>query len=268
MQFFMVQFILPKASKIKGKRFVNNRPSNLKNIKIIEIYRWNPDTKSQPHIDVYYVDSSKCGPMLLDVLIKIKSELTQTLTFRKSCREGICGSCSMNVDGRNVLACTTNISCKKNNTIKILPLPHMSVIKDLVVDMSHFYEQYKSIKPWMHSNEILEPSRESLQTPDDRKKLDGLYECILCACCSTSCPSYWWKGERYLGPAILLNAYRWIADSRDDALGEKLDDLNDPFKLFRCYNIMNCVNACPKGLNPAKAISSIKKLIIEREYLS
>jgi succinate dehydrogenase (ubiquinone) iron-sulfur subunit len=198
--------------------------------------------------------------MVLDALVKIKSEIDPTLTFRRSCREGICGSCAMNIDGSNTLACLSYIDKKSNNICMINPLPHMYVIKDLVTDLSNFYEQYKSIKPWLHtSHNIL--NGEQLQTQIDRKKLDGMYECILCACCSTSCPSYWWNADKYLGPVVLMQAYRWIEDSRDEITEERLKQLNDPFKLYRCHTIMNCTKTCPKGLNPGKAIASIKKKI-------
>jgi succinate dehydrogenase / fumarate reductase iron-sulfur subunit len=201
--------------------------------------------------------------MVLDALIKIKSEQDSSVTFRRSCREGICGSCAMNIDGTNTLACTKAISdCKSD--VKIYPLPHMPVVKDLVPDLTHFYEQHKSIKPWLQASEPVN-SKERLQSPEEREKLDGLYECIMCACCSTSCPSYWWNSEKYLGPAILLQAQRWIVDSRDEATDERLDALEDPFKLYRCHTIMNCTQACPKGLNPAKAIGSIKQAIADRK---
>jgi len=200
----------------------------------------------------------------LDALIKIKNEIDPTLTFRRSCREGICGSCSMNIGGMNTLACIKAISDFKGD-VEIYPLPHMGVVKDLVPDLTNFYAQYASVKPWMQSDTPPPPDRERLQSKEDREKLEGLEECILCACCSTSCPSYWWNSDRYLGPAALLAAYRWISDSRDESAGERLDELEDPFKLYRCHTIMNCTNACPKNLNPAKAIAEIKKLIIHRK---
>lgn len=262
----MVQFILPKESRIKGKRIANKPLQEKNKEKIVEVYRWNPDIDQNPRMDVYHIDITKCKPMVLDVLIKIKDEIDSTITFRKSCREGICGSCAMNINGKNRLACITPVSSLKGN-IKILPLPHMYVIKDLVPDMTHLYAQYKMIKPWLQAETPVEKNKERLQSPEDRAKLDGLYECILCACCSTSCPSYWWKSEKYLGPAVLLNAYRWIADTRDENKDERLDVLNDAFRLFRCYSIMNCVDACPKKLHPAKAISSIKKLIVQKHYI-
>ena len=215
-----------------------------------------------PHIDTYTVDMADCGPMVLDALIKIKNETDSTLTFRRSCREGVCGSCAMNIDGTNTLACTKYMDEVKGD-VKVYPLPHMPVIKDLVPDLRHAYAQYSGIEPWLKTT-TPPPGRERPQSPEERAKLDGLWECILCFCCTTSCPSYWWTGDRYLGPAILLQAYRWIADSRDEATGERLDNLEDPFRLYRCHTIMNCTKTCPKGLNPAKAIAEIKKLMVAR----
>ncbi len=199
----------------------------------------------------------------LDGLLYIKNKIDPTLTLRRSCREGICGSCSMNIDGFNTLACTKAMD-EINGAIRIYPLPHMPVIKDLVPDLSTFYAQHRSIEPWLKTTSPT-PEKEWLQSKPEREKLDGLYECILCACCSTSCPSYWWNGEKYLGPAILLQAYRWLIDSRDQATEERLDNLEDPFKLYRCHTIMNCSKTCPKGLNPAKAIAQIKKMMVERK---
>ena len=201
--------------------------------------------------------------MVLDAIIHIKDEIDPSLTFRRSCREGICGSCAMNIDGTNTLACTKSIESIKGD-VKVYPLPHMSVLKDLVPDLKHFYAQYASIKPWLQSDTPAPPDKERLQSKEDREKLDGLYECILCACCSTSCPSYWWNSYRYLGPAALLQAQRWLVDSRDEATGERLDELEDPFRLYRCHTIMNCAKTCPKNLNPAKAIAEIKKKVISR----
>ncbi|MBW0144430.1 succinate dehydrogenase iron-sulfur subunit [Sphingomicrobium clamense] len=257
----MAEFTLPKNSKIKkGTEHPAESGGRLKKFKI---YRYDPDTGANPRYDTYTIDLDDCGPMVLDAIIKIKNEIDPTLTFRRSCREGICGSCSMNMDGKNGLACTTAIEDMKG-TVRITPLPHMEVVKDLVPDFTHFYAQYASIEPWMKT-ETPEPSgKERKQAPEDRAKLDGLYECILCACCSTSCPSYWWNSDRFLGPAILLQAYRWLADSRDEATGERLDQLEDPYRLYRCHTIMNCANVCPKGLNPAKAIAETKKMIAER----
>jgi len=258
----MAQFKLPANSKIsRGKMYPADK--NAKRTRHFKVYRWDPDSGDNPRTDTYVVDLDTCGPMVLDALIKIKNEVDSTLTFRRSCREGICGSCAMNIDGTNTLACTKAID-EVQGDVNIYPLPHMPVIKDLVPDLTHFYAQYASVKPWLQTQTPAPPDRERLQSKEDRAKLDGLYECILCACCTTSCPSYWWNGDRYLGPAVLLQAYRWIADSRDEYTGERLDDLEDPFRLYRCHTIMNCAKTCPKGLNPAKAIAEVKKMMIER----
>jgi len=259
----MVQLTLPKNSKIKptGKHYP--APAGSTTVKTFKIYRYDPDLGENPRWDTYDVDVSQCGPMLLDVLIHIKTTVDPTLTFRRSCREGICGSCAMNIDGRNALACIQGHEECSGSKIAISPLPHMPVVKDLVPDLTLFYAQYASIQPWLKT-ETPEPQKEWKQSPEDREKLDGLYECILCACCSTSCPSYWWNQEKYLGPATLLHAYRWIIDSRDEATGERLDELEDPFKLYRCHTIMNCAQVCPKGLNPAKAIAEVKKMLVDR----
>ncbi|NLO79633.1 MAG: succinate dehydrogenase iron-sulfur subunit [Xanthomonadaceae bacterium] len=260
----MAQISLPANSRVtEGKTY--SAPPGAKNIKRFKVYRWDPESGQNPRLDTYEVDLDTCGPMVLDALIKIKNEIDSTLTFRRSCREGICGSCAMNIDGTNTLACTKAISDIKGD-VRVYPLPHMPVIKDLVPDLSHFYAQYASIRPWLRTQTPPPPDRERLQSREDRAKLDGLYECILCACCSTSCPSYWWNSDRYLGPAILLQAYRWIVDSRDEDTGTRLDELEDPFKLYRCHTIMNCAKTCPKGLNPAKAIAEIKKLLVERRF--
>jgi len=259
----MAELRLPPNSKVHaGKTHIASEPSERP--KKLRIYRYDPDSGDNPRIDSYEIDLNKCGPMVLDALIKIKNETDSTLTFRRSCREGICGSCSMNIDGTNTLACTKPIDEIKGD-IKIYPLPHMKVIKDLVPDMNHFYAQYASIEPWLKTDTPAPANSERLQSPEDREKLDGLYECILCACCSTACPSYWWNGDKYLGPATLLQAQRWISDSRDEYTGERLDDLEDPFKLYRCHTIMNCAKACPKGLNPAKAIGKIKGALLQRQ---
>ncbi|CAK9162415.1 unnamed protein product [Ilex paraguariensis] len=229
------------------------------NLKTFQIYRWSPENPQNPELQDYQIDLKDCGPMVLDALIKIKNEMDPTLTFRRSCREGICGSCAMNIDGCNGLACLTKIPSGSSSTIT--PLPHMFVIKDLVVDMTNFYNQYKSIEPWLkRKNPPSALGKEILQSKKDRAKLDGMYECILCACCSTSCPSYWWNPETYLGPAALLHANRWIMDSRDEYTQERLDAVNHEFKLYRCHTILNCARACPKGLNPGKQIQNIKKL--------
>lgn len=257
----MAEFTLPRNSIVKpGKSHASLESGG--RTKLFKIYRWDPDSGENPRLDSYEVNLDSCGPMVLDALIKIKNEIDPTLTFRRSCREGICGSCAMNIDGTNTLACTKAID-DVNGEIKIYPLPHMPVVKDLVPDLTHFYAQYASIKPWMQTQTPM-PDRERLQSKEDRAKLDGLYECILCACCSTACPSYWWNGDRYLGPAILLQAYRWIVDSRDEFTGERLDNLEDPFRLYRCHTIMNCAKVCPKGLNPARAIAEVKKMLVER----
>ena len=258
----MAQFTLPANSKVvTGKKW--SAPDGAKNLKTFKIYRWGGDEGENPRVDSYEIDLDSCGPMVLDALIKIKNEVDSTVTFRRSCREGVCGSCAMNIDGTNTLACTKYIS-EVSGDVKVYPLPHMPVVKDLVPDLSTVYAQLTSIEPWMKTQSPA-PARERLQSPEERKKLDGLYECILCFCCSTSCPSYWWNGDRYLGPAILLQAYRWLADSRDEDTGDRLDQLEDPFRLYRCHTIMNCTKTCPKGLNPAEAIGEIKKMMLARQ---
>ena len=258
----MAEFLLPKNSRIKKGRH-HKAPDGAGDTRRFKVYRYDPESGDNPRTDTFDVDTEKCGPMVLDALIKMKGDTDATLTFRRSCREGICGSCAMNIDGTNTLACTKPID-EVSGEVRIYPLPHLPVIKDLVPDMSTFYAQYTSIEPWMKTDSPPPANRERLQSPDDRAKLDGLYECIMCACCSTSCPSYWWNGERYLGPAILLQAYRWLIDSRDEATGERLDDLEDPFRLYRCHTIMNCTRTCPKNLNPAQAIGEIKKMMVAR----
>jgi succinate dehydrogenase / fumarate reductase iron-sulfur subunit len=263
---FMVQFTLPKGSKItKGKVWPGPKTANgkkPKRSKDFKVYRFDPDQDSNPRLDTYTVDLESCGPMVLDALIKIKNEIDPTLTFRRSCREGVCGSCSMNIAGGNTLACTKAIT-DISGPVTIYPLPAMPIVKDLVPDLTNFYAQYSFIEPYLQTK-TAEPETEWKQSPEDRAKLDGLYECILCACCSTSCPSYWWNSERYLGPAALLQSYRWLADSRDENTGERLDNLEDPFRLYRCHTIMNCASTCPKGLNPAKAIGEIKQMLVKR----
>ena len=258
----MAEFTLPANSVVKEGKSVKADP-NAKNIKRFVIYRYDPASGENPRTDSYEVDLDKCGPMVLDALLKIKGEMDATLSLRRSCREGICGSCSMNIDGQITLACTKAID-EIEGDVAIYPLPHQRVVKDLVSDLTNFYAQHASVEPWMKTDSPTPPDRERLQSKADRAKLDGLYECILCACCSTSCPSYWWNSDRYLGPAALLTAYRWIVDSRDEATGERLDQLEDPFKLYRCHTIMNCTTVCPKGLNPAKAIAETKKLMVKR----
>jgi len=255
----MVEFALPKNSVV---RHPPRPPSKGGEFQRVEIYRWNPEAGENPHVDTFDIPKDECGSMILDVLLKIKNELDSSLTFRRSCREGVCGSCAMNVSGKNTLVCTKSLTDYEGETLKIYPLPHMSVVKDLVVDMTHFYQQYASIKPWLENS--TSPERERLQSEPERAALNDLYDCVLCACCSTSCPSYWWNSERYLGPAVLLQAYRFIVDSRDEKTAERLDALDESFKLYRCHTIMNCVDTCPKGLNPAKAIAEIKKQLVQR----
>ena len=254
----MAELTLPQNSKVqKGKEYPLE--DDCENKKGFSIYRWSPDDNENPRTDYYEIDLSKCGPMVLDAIIKIKNEIDPTLTFRRSCREGICGSCAMNIDGVNTLACTKSIDDIKGD-IKISPLPHQPVIKDLVPDLTNFYEQHKSVQPWLKTKSD-QPEKEWFQSKEDREKVDGMYECIMCACCSTSCPSYWWNGDKYLGPAVLLQAYRWIIDSRDEERKARLKKVSDELKLYRCHTILNCTNACPKGLNPAKAIAEIKKML-------
>ncbi|MBV6633669.1 MAG: succinate dehydrogenase iron-sulfur subunit [Alphaproteobacteria bacterium] len=259
----MAQFTLPANSKITEGTKHPRKDGEMGRPKTFKVYRYDPDTGANPQVDEFTIDLDDCGPMVLDALIHIKDDYDQTLAFRRSCREGICGSCAMNIDGRNTLACTKAIA-DVDGDVGIYPLPHMPVVKDLIPDLTHVYAQYASIEPWMKTT-TQPPTRERLQSPEDREKLDGMYECILCFCCTTSCPSYWWNGDRYLGPAILLQSYRWLADSRDEATGERLDMLEDPFKLYRCHTIMNCTSACPKGLNPAKAIGEIKQMMVARK---
>ena len=255
----MTAFSLPQNSKIVKGNFYKDKTGS-KNLKTVNVYRWSPDDGKNPRIDTFEVDMDNCGPKVLDILFKIKNEIDSSLTFRRSCAHGVCGSCAMNVDGVNTLSCI-----KSHNDIKgvlnIYPLPHLKVIKDLIGDLSNLYRQYESIQPWLKTSKTNTEKNEILQSQEDRSKLDGYYECILCACCSTSCPSYWWNGEKYLGPAVLLQAYRWISDSRDEEKKERLKKVADELKLYRCHTIMNCANSCPKGLNPAKAIGSIKKML-------
>jgi len=229
----------------------------------LEIYRFDPEKGGEPGMQSYEVPVTKPGMKLLDALNHIKWYLDGTLTYRRSCGEGVCGSDGMNINGVNGLACITPVAGLKQ-PIRVRPLPSMDVIRDLVVDTTHFFNQYRSIKPWLRA-ETPVPEHERLQTPDERAELDGMYECILCACCTTSCPSWWWNGDRFLGPATLLQADRWIKDSRDEATGERLDQLEDEFKLYRCHQIMNCMEACPKDLNPTKAIDHIKRVLLARK---
>tara|TARA_B110000014_G_C20049491_1_gene545850 strand:- start:215 stop:1000 length:786 start_codon:yes stop_codon:yes gene_type:complete len=260
----MAKFKLPLNSIVKTGKYFKCENADKVNIRIFKIYRYNPDDDANPREDTYEIDTSDCGPMILDALLKIKNEIDTTITFRRSCREGICGSCSMNIDGRNTLACTKSIS-DVNGDIKIYPLPHMGVVKDLVTDLSNFYKQYESIKPWLQADDPDNINKERYQSKEQLEELDGSDECILCACCSAGCPSYWWNSDKYLGPATLMQAYRWIADSRDNKKRERLEFLEDTFKLYKCHTIMNCTDACPKGLNPAKSIAKIKSLILSNK---
>ncbi len=260
----MAKFSLPANSRVKRGR-AYPAADGAKNNREFRVYRYDPTSGENPKLDSYQVDLDNCGPMVLDALITIKDEIDPTLTFRRSCREGICGSCAMNIDGTNTLACLKSIDAVKG-PVKIYPLPHLSVVKDLVPDMTNFYAQYASVKPWLETRTPPPPDRERLQSKEDQERIDGPSACILCACCSTACPSYWWNSDRYLGPAALLQAYRWIVDSRDEATGERLDALEDPFRLYRCHTILNCVDACPKDLNPGRAIAKIKNLMTERRH--
>ncbi len=259
----MADFRLPANSRIR-KGVTHKGPSGARELRTFRIYRFDPASGENPRVDTFELDVGECGPMVLDALIQIKSAVDSSLTFRRSCREGICGSCAMNIDGVNRLACTTSMH-DLGKEIRIYPLPHMPVVKDLVPDLTHFYAQYASVKPWLVAQTPPPPDGERLQSKSEQEMIDRPAACILCACCSTACPSYWWNSDRYLGPAALLAAYRWIIDSRDEATGERLDALEDPFKLYRCHTIMNCTDVCPKDLNPAKAIAEIKKMLVERQ---
>ena len=259
----MVQLTLPKNSQVQTGRH-HPAPEGAARTKAFRVYRYDPEEPGNPRWDTYDVDVDACGPMVLDVLLHIKNTMDATLAFRRSCREGVCGSCAMNIGGRNTLACTHGWEEVPGEAVQVAPLPSQPVVKDLIPDLTMFYAQYASIEPWLHT-ETPEPQKEWLQSEEDRTKLDGLYECILCACCSTSCPSYWWNSERFLGPAALLQATRWVTDSRDEATGERLDNLEDPFRLYRCHTIMNCAKACPKGLNPSEAIATLKMKLVERQ---
>ena len=263
----MAEFMLPKNSRIDsaaGRTFA--APAGAKRVQRFRISRFDPDSGARPRVDTYEIDMSACGPMVLDALLKIKNEVDATLSLRRSCREGICGSCAMNINGKNTLACTQSCADLGAGDVRIYPLPHMSVIKDLVTDLTNFYAQYAAVKPWLQTRTAPPPDGERLQSKADQERIDRPSACILCACCSTACPSYWWNSERYLGPAALLAAYRWLVDSRDEATGERLDALEDPFRLYRCHTIMNCTEACPKDLNPAKAIGAIKRMLLERQH--
>ncbi len=256
----MVQFRLPKHSQVqKGKVF--KVAGNSATLRTFHIYRWNPEDGNNPRIDEFTIDVKDSGQMVLDALLYIKDNIDSTLTFRRSCREGVCGSCAMNIDGTNSLACIKHID-EVNGPIKIMPLPHMEVMKDLVPDLRSAFKQHASIKPWVENSE--KPKRERKQSIENRAKLDGLWECVLCFSCSTGCPSYWWNGDKYLGPATLLQVYRFISDTRDTKTKQRLEDLDDPFSLYRCHSIMNCTKTCPKGLNPAKAIGNIKMMMVKK----
>ena len=226
------------------------------------IYRYDPDKDAKPYMQDYTVELQHNDKMLLDALMRIKADVDETVAFRRSCREGVCGSDGMNINGKNGLSCTTNLLTLKEPVV-LKPLPGLPVIRDLIVDMTQFFNQYHSVKPFL-INDTPPPERERLQPPEAREEIDGLYECILCACCSTSCPSFWWNPDKFVGPAGLLQAYRFIVDSRDEATSERLDNLEDPYRLFRCHTIMNCTDVCPKGLNPSMAIGKIKELLVRR----
>jgi len=259
----MAEFRLPANSRpVKG--ITHPPPAGVGAVRTFRVYRFDPDSGQNPRIDTFQLDAKSMGPMVLDALIQIKSVIDSSLTFRRSCREGICGSCAMNINGINRLACTTSMQDLRGE-VRIYPLPHMPVVKDLVPDLTNFYAQYAAVKPWLQAHTPPPPDRERLQSKEDQERIDRPAACILCACCSTACPSYWWNSERFLGPAALLAAYRWIIDSRDEAGGERLDELEDPFRLYRCHTIMNCTDVCPKDLNPARAIAEIKKMLVLRQ---
>jgi succinate dehydrogenase / fumarate reductase iron-sulfur subunit len=259
----MAEFRLPANSRIVGG-VTHKAPQGARDVRTVHIYRFDPDSGENPRVDTFELDAAECGQMVLDVLIRIKDSRDASLTFRRSCREGICGSCAMNINGVNRLACITSLR-DLGPQIRIYPLPHMPVVKDLVPDLTTFYAQYASVKPWLMAQTPAPPDGERLQSKAEQEQIDRPAACILCACCSTACPSYWWNSDRYLGPAALLAAYRWIIDSRDEATGERLDALEDPFRLYRCHTIMNCTDVCPKDLNPAKAIAEIKKMLVQRQ---
>src|SRR5210317_1071213 len=249
---------LPENSKVQKGKFFKDKTGS-KNLKTVNVYRWDPSSGENPRVDSYEVDMDNCSSKVLDILNKIKNEIDPTLAYRRSCAHGVCGSCAMNMGGKNGLACTTPHSEIKGE-LNIYPLPHLKVKRDLIGDLDGLYKQYQSIEPWLKTSSKNE-TNEIRQSKEDRAKLDGAYECIMCACCSTSCPSYWWNGDKYLGPAVLLQAYRWIVDSRDEERKARLKKVADELKLYRCHTILNCTNACPKGLNPAKAIAEIKKML-------
>ncbi len=264
----MAQLTLPSNSKVNKNGRTFKAQDGAKKTRTFKVYRYDPSTDENPRVDRYEVDVSGVS-MVLDGLIKIKDKMDPSLAFRRSCREGVCGSCAFNINGANTLACTTSLEEMGDGDITVYPLPHQPVMKDLVTDLTNFYKQHASIEPYLQAKDK-EPETEWKQSQEDRAKLDGLYECILCACCSTACPSYWWNGDtesgenEYLGPAALLQSYRWLSDSRDQHTNERLDAIEDEFKLYRCHTIMNCAQVCPKHLNPAKAIADIKKLMVNR----
>jgi succinate dehydrogenase / fumarate reductase iron-sulfur subunit len=263
----MAEFTLPQNSRIDKQASKRHRaPAGAKKVRTFKIYRFDPASDQRPRVDYYEIDMAQCGPMVLDALLKIKNEIDATLSFRRSCREGICGSCAMNINGINTLACTCASDSLGDGDVAIYPLPHQPVVKDLVSDLTNFYAQYAAVQPWLQTRTPAPGDRERLQSKADQEKIDRPSACIMCACCSTSCPSYWWNSDRYLGPAALLNAYRWLVDSRDEATGERLDMLEDAFRLYRCHSIMNCTEACPKDLNPARAIAAIKRMLAERKH--
>jgi len=262
------RFPLPRSLGVGAESRISpgrhwRAPEGAKRIKSIEIYRYDPESDANPRLDTYEIDLDECGPMVLDALIWIKNRVDSTLAFRRSCREGVCGSCAMNIDGTNWLACTRYVA-ETAPRASVYPLANLRVIKDLVPDQSHLFAQYSMIEPWLKTSSP-PPERERLQSIEERKRLDGYYECILCFCCTSGCPSHWWNADRFLGPAVLLQAWRWLTDSRDEARGERLDQLHDPFRLYRCHTILNCTRTCPKGLNPGRAIAEIKKLLSERQ---
>ena len=262
------RFPLPERSGVSPQSRIEQgrhwpAPAGTKRVRTFGVYRYDPESGGNPRLDTLEVDLDDCGPMVLDALIWIKSKLDSSLAFRRSCREGVCGSCAMTIDGTNWLACTRFIS-ETAGRPTVYPLANFPVIKDLVPDQSHALAQYSMIEPWLKASEPPSKQRERLQSIEDRKRLDGYFECILCFCCTSGCPSHWWNGDRFLGPAVLLQAWRWLADSRDDAKGERLDALEDPFRLYRCHTILNCTRTCPKGLNPGKAIAEIKRMMLER----
>lgn len=263
----LARFPVPRNFAVaRGSRIERGRtwpaPTGARRVKTFEIYRYDPDSGRTPRLDSFEVDLDDCGPMVLDALIWIKNKVDSTLTFRRSCREGVCGSCAMNIDGTNWLACTRFVSDTRTRA-SIYPLNNMRIIKDLVPDLTHAFAQYGLIEPWLKSKTPA-PERERLQSPDERRRIDGNWECILCFCCTSGCPSHWWNADRFLGPAVLLQAWRWLVDSRDEGTGERLDALEDPFRLYRCHTILNCTRTCPKGLNPGKSIAGIKKMLLER----